>query len=425
MRFFLVILTILSCSASAQKLEFTQPVKLGIEVNSEAEELGPILSSDGKTLYFSRVLHPENTGGKLGGLDIWMSTKDDKGKWRKASNEANGWNNQLNNAVIGVSKDNLVVYLNNAYNKQSGISFSKNLRRVWTTPELIPVPGLKISDFVGFYMNKNFDVLLISMHAKNSYGEEDLYISFKDSLNKWSDPVNLGQTINSTGYEISPFLSDDGTRIYFSSNGHLGYGDADVFYSDRLYGSWTVWSKPVNLGRPINSEKYDAYFSIQDDSVVFFSSNREGELADVYQSKIFIRPKTVIQDSVNRIVQQTKQLLSELKEIEGTDKNEIIPIEMIGGKTLSLKSKEQLDSKLSAYLTTDLLSNIEIIGYLNSNPDREVQKTLSDQLGRVREYLISKGVNNNKVVQQVVPNVDSKPDKPTRIDVRFLYRSKQ
>jgi hypothetical protein len=98
----------------AQELVFGQPVKLGFQINTDDEELGAMLSDDGKTLYFSRAFHGNNTGGKYAGTDIWVSKKDENGNWLPASNAGSPWNNKQSNAVIGINHDHTVVYLLNS-----------------------------------------------------------------------------------------------------------------------------------------------------------------------------------------------------------------------------------------------------------------------------------------------------------------------
>jgi hypothetical protein len=156
----------------------------------------------------------------------------------------------------------------------------------WTRPELIFIPGIDNLDFLGFNVSPDLDVIFLSMKASDSRGNEDLYFSVKDVSGAWSKPKNLGATINTPGFEISPFLSADKKRLYFASNGHKGEGDADIFYSERLYDSWETWSVPVNLGSQVNSKKFDAYFSIYGDSVAYFSSNRDGQYADLFRAKV-------------------------------------------------------------------------------------------------------------------------------------------
>jgi outer membrane protein OmpA-like peptidoglycan-associated protein len=118
-------------------------------------------------------------------------------------------------------------------------------------------------------------------------GEEDIYYSLKDKASgNWSTPKTVGNTINTKGFEISPFLSVTGDTLFFSSNGHGGFGDADIFYSVKQ-GSWDNWAAPVNLGYKVNSAKFDAYFSYSANDV-FWSSNRDSKYADIYTSKPFI-----------------------------------------------------------------------------------------------------------------------------------------
>lgn len=294
-----VISMLLICSiAFGQELIFQAPEKLGTSVNSAAEEMGPLMSSDGNMLFFSRAFDPMNNGGEFSGTDIWISYREGNGNWQPATNKLTNWNNKVSNAVIGVSSDNKSVYLLNSYKSKSGIAFSRNVNGEWTKPEIIDIPGLSRSDFVGYYMHPSFKVLMVSMHSKtNGVGQEDLYVITKDTLGKWSSPVNLGLTINTSGFEISPFLSADMTRLYFSSDGHAGQGDADIFVSERYGDSWTVWSKPRNIGMNINSDKFDGYFSTYGDSVYMFTSNRGDSKADIYRGKIIVKKPAVVVSS--------------------------------------------------------------------------------------------------------------------------------
>ena len=145
------------------------------------------------------------------------------------------------------------------------------------------------------------------MDFKSTNGKEDLYISLKDDDGKWSAPQNLGTTINSPGYEISPFLSDDGTLLFFASDGHEGYGDADIYMSRRLYDSWDIWTEPINLGSQINSDAFDAYFFLHDEKEAFFASNRGGGLSNLYHAPV------IAQDSIKQTatLDQSKFVLTE------------------------------------------------------------------------------------------------------------------
>jgi hypothetical protein len=89
------------------------------------------------------------------------------------------------------------------------------------------------------------------MKSDAAIGREDIYITFKDQDGEWSKPLNLGNTINTVGFEISPFYMEEDSMLYFASNGHEGSGDADIFRSKRLDASWTKWTKPPNTANAL------------------------------------------------------------------------------------------------------------------------------------------------------------------------------
>jgi len=255
--------------ATGQVVDFSQPQKLSSQVNSEGEDLMPLLSPDGKTLFFTRFMYAGNKGGVYSGHDVWTSAWEG-GAWKKAQNSP--LNNKDNSAVVGFSADGKMMFLLNTTpsRRLNGIYLSKKQNGLWSAPELIPLSGLESEGPAGFYVSPDFDVIFISMKGKDSRGEEDLYYSVRNAAGEWSKARNLGSSINTTGYELSPFLSADKKRLYFASNGHPGgFGDADIYCSERLYNSWETWSVPRNLGSRVNSKAFDAYFSIYD-SLAFF-----------------------------------------------------------------------------------------------------------------------------------------------------------
>lgn len=288
-RCFLIGLICLPVYVIAQDREFTAPEKISSRVNTEYEEMIPLLSPDGSTLFFARFFSPENLGGKYTGSDVWISQYDAVARdWGKARNAGELFNSKGNSAVVGMTATGETLFLlqSTSSKKTSGIFFSKRIGKDWGKPEFLPVPGIDTDKFLGIYVSPDFDVIFLSMQASDSHGEEDLYVSFKDNAGQWTKPKNLGPSINTRGFEISPFLSPNKQRLYFSSNGHKGQGDADIFYSDRLYNSWETWSTPQNLGETINSKGFDAYFSIYGDSVAYFASNRGNGAADLYRASL-------------------------------------------------------------------------------------------------------------------------------------------
>jgi hypothetical protein len=202
-----------SLSARGQLYEFDSPEPLPFNVNSDAQEAMPLLSHDGKRLYFARALYELNVGGRYAGHDIWESERTSSG-WTRASNTDLRFNTKANEAVIGVGRDGNTLYLMRTMpdRKVSGVYVSRRSRGVWSEPELIPIEGLESQQSLGFYMHPDGDVLLISMRASDSHGQEDLYISLKSSYGTWSKAKNLGTTINTSGFEISCISQATGIR---------------------------------------------------------------------------------------------------------------------------------------------------------------------------------------------------------------------
>ncbi|MBL7872718.1 MAG: PD40 domain-containing protein [Cyclobacteriaceae bacterium] len=386
----------------SQELTFSVPIKLGSTVNSEAEELGPLMSGDGKTLYFSRAFYDRNTGGKYAGTDIWVSKKNEQGQWLPAVNMNNKWNNKLSNSVIGINQDHSIVYLLNAYSNKSGISFSKFYSGEWRSPEFIPIPDINRSDFVGFYANPKFDVILISMKGKDSFGEEDLYVSLKDSFGNWTEPKNLGATINTKGFEISPFLTEDKKRLFFASNGHPGFGDADIFYCDRLFDSWETWSVPKNLGDKINSKFFDAYFSLYD-SIGYFSSSRINNQSEIYKTDVNKNRNTISFD---------RQYLTpkEVGELIGNSVSRKIIFEG-GSSVLNSGQKELL-----YYIANKLLTKTEIKFQLTGLGEESI--LMRDRLNSIIEQLTSVGIDSYRV-RLVAQALDGKVE-PNTIEISFF-----
>jgi len=291
LKYFFVFIVLISYQLYGQGLQYTTPEKLPSTVNTPFEDTMPMLSAGGDTLYFTTVKHSrqqQDTTSK--GHDIWYSVRKD-GAWTTAKNDL--LNLGQFNGVVGIGSLGQTLYLlryqdeSGSGTATAGIAYSVKNRNGWQVPQRLNFRDVFTNNtFFGFFMHSSEQLLLISMRGLNSMGKEDLYVSFKDENNRWTLPKHLGPVVNSRGFEISPFLSEDGTTLYFASNGHEGFGNADIFMSERLDDSWVNWSTPKNLGKPINSSAFDAYFVQGKKDEVFFVSNRGTSLADIYYSSL-------------------------------------------------------------------------------------------------------------------------------------------
>ncbi len=272
---------------------FSEPKRLPITINSSAEESTPILSTNGKELYFIRTFDQENQGG-VNDQDIWKSKKNDKGEWSQCENVSD-FNNELNNGLLSFSNDGKIAYLLNSYggktNQLKGIAYSTlDQNGNWKKPISLE---LALNDFesssFGFSISADQKTIVISAKMKNSTSGMDLFLSEKSS-GTWSKLEKL--EINTTKNEISPFLSENGDTLYFSSNGLQGIGSYDIFYSTRNRSLFN-WSNPINMGNVINSPDFDAYL-FRKGNQLFWSSNRGASDADIYFAEEKAPPKLTV-----------------------------------------------------------------------------------------------------------------------------------
>jgi OmpA-OmpF porin, OOP family len=266
-------------------------------VNSEYNELNPLLSPDGKTLYFSRRNHPGNVGGARDKEDIWYSQLDSSGHWSLARNAGAPLNNSepnFINSIQSVTPDGrtAVMLLGNRYlekgKMQAGVSISSNVGGNWSTPIPLEITNdYNFNEKANYFLTNNRKTLIMSVEREDSHGDRDLYVSFMGEDSVWTEPLNLGDVINTASEESAPFLASDDRTLYFSSSGFSGYGGNDVYASKRLDDTWTNWSDPENLGPEINSPLEDLFFNIPASSeYAYYSRGVSDSNTDIFRIKL-------------------------------------------------------------------------------------------------------------------------------------------
>ncbi|MEN8230320.1 MAG: hypothetical protein ABFS38_19315 [Bacteroidota bacterium] len=136
--------------------------------------------------------------------------------------------------------------------------------------------------------SKDGKTLYFTSNRKGTHGGLDIYQSERQSNGKWGIPKNLGTNINSRYNEETPFISEDGQTLYFSSYGHFNMGGYDIFYSKKSANG--SWGKPVNLGYPINTTGDDLFFQPANNGLnAYYSIYRPGGVGehDIYYMDIY------------------------------------------------------------------------------------------------------------------------------------------
>lgn len=267
-------------------------------VNSEYSELNPLLSPDGKTLYFSRKNHPDNVGGVNDKEDIWYSELGEDGKWELAKNMGPQFNNpypNFVNTITAVTPDgkSAVMILGNKYSEdgkkmQAGVSISSNIGGEWSKPVGMNITNdYNFNEKANYFLTNNRRTMIMSVEREDSQGDRDLYVSFMQDDSVWTEPLNLGNIVNSAAEESAPFLAADDKTLYFSSNGFSGYGGSDIYVSQRLDDTWTSWSEPENLGPEINSPLEDLFFNIPANSdFAYYSKGVSENNTDIFRVQL-------------------------------------------------------------------------------------------------------------------------------------------
>ncbi len=223
-------------SSMDRKGKWSTPVPLSEEINTENEEGTPYITSDYSTMYFTRC---ETSKNKAMGCQIYTTNKQGE-RWEKP-------------VSLGLAEDSIV----------------------------IAHPTLS-SDELTLYFVSDMSGSIKDAYGKNS---KDIWKVTRGGLSdSWSEPISLGEPVNTPGDELFPFMHADGT-LYFSSNGHMGMGGLDVFKAKPIAGgNWEI----ENMKYPVNSHSDDFGICFESNREAgFLSSSRRGRHDDLY---MFILP---------------------------------------------------------------------------------------------------------------------------------------
>ncbi len=240
---------------------------IGKNINTPYDEYVPVVSSDQQTMYFTSR-RPTEMNKKLSHdgkhyEDIHYSLKDSAGNWGPSKMMTFPINDTEHDACIGITADAHTLYLyrvrtDNPYN--GSIFMSKLKGDTWTKPKKL---GTHVNTRMGWESSVSITEdnrrLFFSSDRPGGYGGLDIWYCDLQPDSEWGEPQNLGPAINTIHNEDCPFIHFDDRTLFFSSDGHKTMGGFDVFSSVYNKDS-SSWSKPRNIGYPINSTDDDMYF---------------------------------------------------------------------------------------------------------------------------------------------------------------------
>jgi OmpA-OmpF porin, OOP family len=392
-------------------------------VNSEYEEVSPVVSPDGKTLFFSRKNHPENIGGEKDHEDIWYSELDESTEeWKQAKNAGRPLNNEgpnYINSISHVDSETYLALLGNEYKAngkmKDGLSYSLKSESGWSPPQALKIRNhYNLSDKSHYYLSSNKNTMLMSIERDDTYGDRDLYVSFLQEDGSWSEPINMGEDINTADEEAAPFLASDDKTLYFSSRGYSGYGGHDIYMTKRLDDSWQSWTEPQNLGPNINSNQDDLFFNIPEaGKFAYFCRGNEGERIDILRLALPIFEEPAIDDQPAILAMNNKAIKVDVKTVLEDPQVR---------NSLNKKSEEEKETSLTAAASAKDDTEEDIEKDIDKNKEgvrvtqtfavnnilfdfdkASLKKDFNTELEKIKNYLLE----NNKVKVTISGHTDS------------------
>jgi outer membrane protein OmpA-like peptidoglycan-associated protein len=328
--------------------------KLPESINTkEFDEVTPIVSHDGGTIFFTRVgsgdfnktilidgkdvseeylyrdylanlraIYTEIAGKQILGnpeksdynQDIWYAETRER-EFDHLVHPPTPLNNALPNSICSLTPEGNAFIVVNQFPKDGGMNKGFSLVRLladgtWSYPEPIDIEDYNItSSAISLTMSNDGTVLILSLPQTQGASENDLFISYKIADNRWSRPKSMGDAVNSAYREVTPYLSADSKELYFASNRPLSVGGLDLFFISRLDETWTNWSKPRRFVAPINTtgDESQPYFNAATGHL-YFSSKRDGthdifrvKIAPEVPQELYIRGK-IVNTSTGKVV---------------------------------------------------------------------------------------------------------------------------
>jgi outer membrane protein OmpA-like peptidoglycan-associated protein len=406
---------ILVCFLAQSNLLFSQVsqryelVKLGKNVNTANHEAAPVISPDGKDLYYFTVT-------SAGTQEIWVTHRGDDGSWSDGKKMGSPFNNNSTNQVFTVFPDGSLLIRGGRGKDEVGFSFvSASGGR--TELKVESFKDMMRGKFYGATMSSDKKHMILYFSEAPASPRSDLYISHQNADGSYTKPVKLKITDGSD--EFGPFLNPNDKTLYYASDRSdpNKQGGADIYRAERLDDTWNNWTRPVNLKRPINTAAADDYYTVDRQGNVYTS--RANSRIDGGNLDLFVLVPKVIRINLNGVVYNEKTQAP----VGSSD----VKISVDGIAPISVKTpgNGKFDTKLPE--TDKYVINASASGYLPYNEtftlpliNADTTITVDVYLAPVAKPLVLSGtVYNKKNNQPITARIDMvvKPDRQNVIRV--------
>jgi len=278
---------ILACRISADSLLFfniQEVVNLGPAINTDQDEYFPFVSKGENLLFYTKRKNAQADENLY-----FSASKDDI--WREGQAAGNNFNSSKNEGMTSFVRSGRKMYFT-ACNRENVLGTCDiweaevDGKKVVSTKPLKDYPNSESWDSQAS-ISCDGQVLYFASNREGGFGGTDIWVSYLEESGFWSAPKNLGPNINTSADEEAPFITNDGKTLYFSSTGHIGMGEQDLFFAQMRPDG--MFSTPRNLGPPVNSSYRElGFFLSADGQTGYFASNREGGYGgmDIYKFQL-------------------------------------------------------------------------------------------------------------------------------------------
>ena len=259
---------------------------MGRNINTFNPEYSPSISANGKVLVFTSR-RADSKGGQIDEMsdnmyfeDIYISVYNDTTEeWSRSEPVDGSVNTESHDAVLSISPDgsSIYVYRNELGETKSGdiyVARKTESNKFGKAKSVDEGRNVNSSYFESSgCVTKDGNTIYFVSDRPGGKGQADIYMARRNGK-EWSKPINLGDSINTSGDELSVFIHPSGQYIFFASNGHSSLGSYDIFASKKVDGKW---SKAINMGYPINTVGAEKTISVTEDlKTAYVSSTYKG-----------------------------------------------------------------------------------------------------------------------------------------------------
>ena len=386
--------------AMANPVPFS-PTNMGTMINTMFDEYLPALTADEQTIIITRKepRKATTTANTPEEEDFYIATKDNDGKWTMAQRVDEPLNSNDNEGAQCISQDGRFIVFTICGEGGMGscdLYWSKRVGNRWSKPRNL---GAAVNSRY-WDSQPSFSIdgktLYFTSNRPGGKGGKDIWKTTLNANGQWGKAINMGDSINTPQDETCPFIHYDDQTLYFASNGHIGMGGFDIFYSRKL--NDTAWTMPTNIGYPINTsgEEMNLIVGAGGKMAIFSSDKLEGYGGqDLYSFELYQEAQPIATTYMKGTVFDEKSkrpLAADFRIIDLENENEVVSATadpVTGSFLISLPVNKNyaLNVSMDGYLFHS--ENIEL---LSGTPDEPFLKNVGMKQLSVGETVVLKNV---------------------------------